>query len=291
MMSEDEATIDDVRKELEEIRTLKETLKREIEEVRSKKQQYSQQEDLDPDEAELHAAKAKELARAARKEARRARKAAIASRKEVRRVAREKRKHKHSVPPIVDLSGITEGLEAMMDDIGIQIDQAFGSIDEIDAKIKIPKFKVKHRSKSERDEFEREIELIPPEQVARVISPLGHEERLRILDFLKEGGKTFKEIEEHIGKTGSSLTHHLNPLHEAKYIVKGAVRGTYYVTVEGRLAYRLAQWLTHRVEYQRRENGKDHSESDEPDVTSNESESVEETVDIRFEEEDLEDDW
>jgi K+-transporting ATPase c subunit len=33
------------------------------------------------------------------------------------------------------------------------------------------------------------------------------------------------------------------------------VRGTYYVTVEGRLAYRLAQWLTHRVEQQKKQTG------------------------------------
>ena len=37
--------------------------------------------------------------------------------------------------------------------------------------------------------------------------------------------------------------------------MKGEVRGTYYVTVEGRLAYRLAQWLTYRIEHQRKRNG------------------------------------
>ena len=90
--------------------------------------------------------------------------------------------------------------------------------------------------------------MIPPEHVARFISPLGSEERLRILDYLKSGGKTFNELEQHTGRTGSSLTHHLNPLVDAGYVIKGEVRGTYYVTVEGRLAYRLAQWLTSRLE-------------------------------------------
>ncbi|MBD3406071.1 MAG: ArsR family transcriptional regulator [Candidatus Lokiarchaeota archaeon] len=285
-MSEDKTSIDEVRKELEEIRRLKETLKKEIEEVRLEKEQQTHQEETDS--AQLHAAKAKELARAARIEAKRAR-------KEARRIAREKgRKHERRLPPIVDLSGITEGLEAMMEDIGTQIDDAFGSIDEIDAKIKMPTFRMKTHTKREKDEFEREIELIPPEQVAKVVSPLGHEERLRILDFLKDGGKTFKEIEEHIGKTGSSLTHHLNPLLDAKYLVKGAVRGTYYVTVEGRLAYRLAQWLTHRVENQRLENGDNKSQTESEQPSDNE-EPIDETVDIQFEDDDtddfVEDDW
>ena len=34
-------------------------------------------------------------------------------------------------------------------------------------------------------------------------------------------------------------------------MIKGEVRGTYYVSVEGRLAYRLAQWLTSRLEEER----------------------------------------
>jgi DNA-binding transcriptional ArsR family regulator len=97
---------------------------------------------------------------------------------------------------------------------------------------------------------DRDIEMIPPERVAKIISPLGSEERLRILDFLKEGGRTFNDLETHTGKTGSSLTHHLTPLLDAGYVIKGEVRGTYYVTVEGRLAYRLAQWLTSKVERQ-----------------------------------------
>ncbi|MFX0045484.1 MAG: winged helix-turn-helix domain-containing protein, partial [Candidatus Hermodarchaeota archaeon] len=73
--------------------------------------------------------------------------------------------------------------------------------------------------------------------------------------YLKDSGKSFNELENHTGKTGSSLTHHLNPLLEAGYVIKGEVRGTYYVTVEGRLAYRLAQWLTSKVERERSRSG------------------------------------
>ncbi len=92
------------------------------------------------------------------------------------------------------------------------------------------------------------VESIPPERMARVLSPLGNVERLRILQFLLDGSKSFNELERFIGKTGSSLTHHLSPLLDAGYVVRGVVRGTYYITVPGRLAYRLAQWLTSQVE-------------------------------------------
>ena len=70
----------------------------------------------------------------------------------------------------------------------------------------------------------------------------------KILEFLKTDAATFNEIEQHIGKTGSSLTHHLNPMVDAGYVIKGEVRGTYFATVQGILAYRLAKWLTSRVE-------------------------------------------
>ncbi|MFX1368575.1 MAG: ArsR/SmtB family transcription factor, partial [Promethearchaeota archaeon] len=114
---------------------------------------------------------------------------------------------------------------------------------------------LKARRKSKRIKREKKYQRISPERVARVVSPLGSEERLKILYFLKDGAKSFNELEAYTAKTGSSLTHHLNPLLEAGYVIKGEVRGTYYVTVEGSLAYRLAQWLTSKVERQRDRSG------------------------------------
>jgi DNA repair ATPase RecN len=83
------------------------------------------------------------------------------------------------------------------------------------------------------------------------------------------------------------LTHHLNPLVEASYVVKGEVRGTYYLTVEGRLAYRLAQWLTHRVERQRDKTGNNRSNG-ETEVTVDFEGDDDETVVIVEDEEALE---
>lgn len=230
-MNED---IDDIKKELEEVRKLKEELRKEVEDIRSLKRE----DQIKGDRPRLH-------------------------REEARRV-RPPRPPRPSRPPRVpriprvaridlDLEDLTESLETMMDGLGHQIELSLRNVEGL----KIPGIRLRkgrRRTKS-RKERRREIESIAPERVAKIVAPLGSEERLKLLDYLKTGGKSFNDIENYTGKTGSSLTHHLNPLIEASYVVKGEVRGTYYVTVEGRLAYRLAQWLTHRVEKQRQRNG------------------------------------
>ncbi len=175
---------------------------------------------------------------------------------EVRRI-RKKSRIRPPKPPrpraaIVDLRGLTDSLEDMMEGLGDQIRESLRGVEEIGEAFSGPALHIRSRGKRRQ---QREDERIPPERVARIVSPLGSEERLKILDFLKDGGKSFNELENHTGKTGSSLTHHLSPLVEAGYVIKGEVRGTYYVTVEGRLAYRLAQWLTGRVERERSRSG------------------------------------
>ncbi|MHA2322669.1 MAG: ArsR/SmtB family transcription factor [Candidatus Thorarchaeota archaeon] len=134
----------------------------------------------------------------------------------------------------LDLEGLTDSLETMMDGLGDQIEMSLRSVEGL----KVPGIRVRkgRRRTKRRKGQRREIESIVPERVAKIVAPLGSEERLKLLDYLKTGGKTFNDIENYTGKTGSSLTHHLNPLIEAGYVVKGEVRGTYYVTVEGRLA-------------------------------------------------------
>ena len=144
-------------------------------------------------------------------------------------------------PPKIDLSGLNESIEEMMEELS----------DTIENSVKGIRFSKKKRKDKTPKYADEDVEYIPPERVARIISPLGSEERLRILDYLKTGSKTFNELEGYTGKTGSSLTHHLNPLQDAGYVIKGEVRGTYYITVEGRLAYRLAQWLTDQIEGER----------------------------------------
>ena len=255
-MSDD---LEKIREELAEVRKMKEQLKDEIEEVRRNEKE-----------------RIKELKQVQKEKVRRAR----AARKEARRRERVARKTHAPRPPkgvprppkpprvTLDLAPLTESLEDMWYTVGTELEKSLEGLEMIagDKRLSLRPFRMRHSGKKRTD---REIEQIPPNRVAVKISPLSNEERLSILDFLKEGGKSFKELEEATGKQGSSLTHHLNPLIDAGYVLKGQVRGTYYVTVEGRLAYRLAQWLTHRLEALSQENGKNsvavHFDEDELD--------------------------
>jgi DNA-binding transcriptional ArsR family regulator len=246
-----------IKEELEEVRRLKEDLQREVEKVRR-------------DQADVHRQGI---------ETERLGEEAVKHRRE--RSSRPPRAPRvPRVPRVagvdIDLEDLTDSLETMMDGLGHQIEMSLKSVDGL----KVPGIRVtkgRRRTKA-REEQRKEIESIAPERVAQVVSPLGSEERLKILDYLKTGGKSFNDIENFTSKTGSSLTHHLNPLIDAGYVVKGEVRGTYYVTVEGRLAYRLAQWLTHRVEKQRERVGNnsagevdiDFDEDDDTDMVEDE---------------------
>ena len=210
--------LDEIKRELEEVRRLKESLKEELDEVRESKSELKHQE------------------RELRREAERMRN---------ERPPRPPRPSKvKPVPPVrIDLTGLTDRLDTEMERIGTELEKSFKGLEDV---FDVPGLFLKAGKRSKKRD--REIEKIQPERVAKVISPLGSEERLRILNYLKDGPKQFKDLELHTGKTGSSLTHHLDPLMEAGYVIKGEVRGEYYVTVEGRLAYRLAQWITSKVE-------------------------------------------
>jgi DNA-binding transcriptional ArsR family regulator len=176
----------------------------------------------------------------------------------------------------------------MMEGLGKSIEMSLKGVEGIGKSFRIPGMRI-HKSGRRRKVRKSDIEKIPPERVAKIVAPLGSEERLRILEFLKSGGKSFNEIEIFTQKAGSSLTHHLNPLVEAGYVMKGEVRGTYYLTVEGRLAYRLAQWLTHRVETQRNRTGNNGDKGDrEVTVDFDEEPEEDETVVIVEDEESLE---
>ena len=211
--------IESMRHELEDIRRMKEQLRREIEDVRR---------DRDGRNLEQRTHR-------------------VARPPKPPRPVRAPRAPRRAA--IVDFEALTDSLEDMMDGLGDQIRMSVSGLKDIDKEFVKPFLKTTgRRVKHGKGRSKSKIDSISPERVASVIIPLASEERLKILDYLKGGGRTFNELESHTGKTGSSLTHHLNPLLEAGYVIKGEVRGTYYLTVEGRLAYRLAQWLTDRLE-------------------------------------------
>ena len=232
-MTED---IDKIRKELEDVRAMKERLRSEIDDIKREKRELRERR-----------RKLIEEDRVLRRERRAERRA------RPRRPSRDIPEPPEPIPPPrieLDLKDMTDGLEEIMEGVGDQIRDSLKDLRGIEASIRLPGVYMRH-GKSKGRKKDKEIENISPERVAEVISPLVSVERLKILDFLKTDAATFNEIEQQIGKTGSSLTHHLNPLIDAGYVIKGEVRGPYYATIQGILAYRLAKWLTSRVEKER----------------------------------------
>ena len=261
--------IDDIKKELEEIRRLKEELKREVEDAKRQNEENRQKRDGN------------------RKEREETRSYQYSTKPP--RPPRAPRPVRPVRPVRIDIAGITDSLEDMMEDLGRSIETSFKDIEGFTKDFKIPGVHIHREGRKGREAKRKEIEMIPPERIAKIVAPLGSEERLKILDYIKSGGKSFNDIENFTGKTGSSLTHHLNPLVEAGYVVKGEVGGKYYVTVEGRLAYRLAQWLTHRVERQRETTGNNGANGDvRVDVEFDESSEDGDGTIIIEDEEDLE---
>ena len=98
-------------------------------------------------------------------------------------------------------------------------------------------------------EHHREEEEVSLPKVAEVMSALGHEHRLRILDELMSGGKYINELQEELSEiTTSTLSSHLKVLEEAGLVVQEKVRGRYLITMPGRTAYKMARRATRFLE-------------------------------------------
>jgi len=98
----------------------------------------------------------------------------------------------------------------------------------------------------QREEDEEEVSL---PKIAEVMSALGHEHRLRILDELMSGGKYINELQEELSEiTTSTLSSHLKVLEEAGLVVQEKVRGRYLITMPGRTAYKMARRATRFLE-------------------------------------------
>ncbi len=107
--------------------------------------------------------------------------------------------------------------------------------------------------KKETREREEEIEVSLP-KVAEVMSALGQEHRLGILNELMKGGKYINELQEKLSEiTTSTLSSHLKVLEEAGLVVQEKVRGRYLITMPGRAAYKMARRVTRFLERRNRE--------------------------------------
>jgi DNA-binding HxlR family transcriptional regulator len=123
--------------------------------------------------------------------------------------------------------------------------------------IKIASARTKHERGSS-DEYlrahEREDRPVDFDRTAKVISALGQEHRLAILDELMSGGKYANELQEKLSEiAASTLSSHLNVLEEAGLVVQERVRGRYLITIPGRSAYKMARRVNSFLEKRNQE--------------------------------------
>ena len=100
-----------------------------------------------------------------------------------------------------------------------------------------------------RERRPRETVRVDPKRAATVMSALGNEHRIRILDELTSGGRYAGELQERLPEiSASTLSSHLDVLKEAGLLVQEKARGRYLITIPGRLAYGMANQIAHQVE-------------------------------------------
>ena len=105
------------------------------------------------------------------------------------------------------------------------------------------------KGESGRDNEAAELaERVPPEEAERLLSPLASAERIRILYLLSERPRYHQDLMEESKLAPGTLPHHLKQLEDAGYVTQERVRGRYLVTIPGRMALKLAEYLHNQME-------------------------------------------
>lgn len=94
---------------------------------------------------------------------------------------------------------------------------------------------------------DEKITPVPPEEAQRLLSPLASAERVRLLYLLAESPRYHQDLMNESGLAPGTLPHHLKQLEEAGYIAQERVRGRYLITIPGRMALKLAEYLHNQM--------------------------------------------
>ena len=156
---------------------------------------------------------------------------------QLREVGRGERRHRHGL--YVDIGGpVHDYMEDVMQSV------AEGVHGELAKSIFIGPGGTRIVMKGSQP-YGKSEEPIDLARAAGVMSALGHEHRLRILNELTAGGKYINELQEKMSEiTTSTLSSHLNVLEEAGLVVQEKMRGRYLITMPGRTAYEMAAKIT-----------------------------------------------
>lgn len=116
-----------------------------------------------------------------------------------------------------------------------------GVTSELESSIFIHPRMKKRKSKSKR------YGKVDAKKAADVMSALGNEYRVRILDALDSGGLYASDLQEKLEEISpSTLSSHLDILEGAGLIKQEKRRGRYLITISGRLAVRMAFQISNR---------------------------------------------
>lgn len=96
-------------------------------------------------------------------------------------------------------------------------------------------------------EGEEPIRPVPPEEAQKLLSPLASAERIKLLYLLAESPQYHQDLMNESGLAPGTLPHHLKQLEEAGYITQERVRGRYLITIPGRMALKLAEYLHNQM--------------------------------------------
>lgn len=88
---------------------------------------------------------------------------------------------------------------------------------------------------------------VPPEEAQRLLAPLASEERIRLLYLLSDEPRYHQDLMELSGLKPGTLPHHLKQLEDAGYVTQERVRGRYLITIPGRMALKLAEYLHNQM--------------------------------------------
>lgn len=142
------------------------------------------------------------------------------------------------------MQGVTEGIEGEIEK-SIFIHPHRGHV------------RIMHRDR-DRHETPEHMEKPDLSKAASIMSALGQEHRLKILDELMTGGKYISDFQNAMPEiTASTLSSHLDVLQEAGLVVQERVRGRYLVTIPGRIAYKMTMMMTRQ-----RDKGSAHDEEE-----------------------------
>ena len=162
----------------------------------------------------------------------------------------------------IDINDRLAGISDYMNDVMAGV--AEGIEGEINKSVLIhahPRGIIVHRDRHHDREPPEHLDETDLGKAANIMSALGQEHRLEILSELMTGGKYISDLQSSLTEiTASTLSSHLDVLQEAGLVVQERVRGRYLITINGRIAYKMAA----AVAKQRDEYAEISTETEEP---------------------------